>query len=210
MKLGKRSTRFATMVIALFALALAAPSMASAVWTGQADWTYKASWYNYIHVDWTGPGTQGVHDVIPSSGASEPSTGVLRHGIDAANTTYNRFTNVGTVALDGAVRSLNEAHYIDLEFTDPRFVVNGNTGSLTAEALYRPATMSPPSWGSPTSTGRIAIATFTGLNAIRTTSGTTTTWTGAVPVLTSDASTVFSGSYPAGTAFGAITISATP
>jgi hypothetical protein len=210
MKQGKRGTRVATTVVALFMLALAMPSVASAVWSGQGDWTYKTSWVNYIHIDWTGPGTQGVHDVIASSGASELSQGVFRHPVEAANTNYNRFTNAGTVALDGTVRSLNEAHLIDVQFSDPRFVVTGDTGSLTAEALYRPATMVPPAWGSPVSTGRITIATFSGLNAIRTVSGTTTTWTGAVPVLTLDASTAFSGSYPAGTAFGEITISATP
>jgi hypothetical protein len=194
----KKLNRSIGIGVVMASLALLIPAGASA---GQLDWDYKDSWYSYVHFEWTGPGTQGVHDVIADGvDASEVASEIFRHPIDSANTTYNPFTNTGVVAYEGSVRSLNEAHYIDIEFEDPQ--INVTTSTLTAVVNYRPGTIDPPAWGSPTSLGRVSIATFTGLASLRSTSGGVTTWTDAVPELTATGATVFAGAYPTGTAFG--------
>ncbi len=196
-------------VASLAALALAVPAGAGAAWSGNSDWDYKDSWYAYVHFNWTGPGTPGVHDVIADGTyANEVASQIFRHPIDAANTTYDQSTDTGVVAFKGSVRSLNEAHYIDIEFIDPRIHVEDN--ELSAVVTYRPATMNPPGWGSPTTTGRVVIATFDDLSSLRSTSGSTTEWDDAVPELTATGASYFSGGYPAGTAFGSIDFDATP
>jgi hypothetical protein len=125
---------------------------------------------------------------------------IFRHPIDVANTTYNQSANTGVVAYKGSVRSLNEAHYVDIEFEDPR--VDATNDLLTAVVNYRPASWSPPGWSTPTTLGRVAIADLPGLSGYRSTSGATTTWSGVVPELTATGASVFAGGYLAGEPFG--------
>lgn len=82
---AKRTAKAVALVAGLVAaLALAMPAGASA-YTGDLDQEYRSSWYNYVHFNWPGPGPIGVHDLIPTSGATEPSTNAFDHGFDNTN-----------------------------------------------------------------------------------------------------------------------------
>jgi hypothetical protein len=206
MNARKRTAKAVTLVAGLVAaLALAMPAGASA-YTGDLDQEYRSSWYNYVHFNWPGPGPIGVHDLIPTSGATEPSTNLFDHGFDDPNTDYDQATNAGTVAYDGHIQSRNDAHYIDVRVSDLRIEVNGNSGVITAVTQYQPL------GGSLTSPVRIDFATVD-LTGKRSTSGDTTTWTDVIPALTADGATVFNGgangSYTTGSTFGSIDFTVT-
>jgi hypothetical protein len=187
------------------ALALAMPAGASA-YTGDLDQEYLSSWYNYVHVNWPGPGPVGVHDVIPTSGATEPTTNLFDYGFDDGNTDYDQATNAGTVAYDGHIQSRNDAHYIDVRVSDLRVEVAGNAGVVRAAVQYQPL------GGSLTSLAWIDFATVD-LTGKRSTSGDTTTWTDVVVELTADGATAFNGgangAYEEGDPFGSIDFTVT-
>lgn len=202
-----RAAKAVSLAVGLVAaLALAIPAGASAYDDGDLDQEYRSSWYNYVHFNWPGPGPVGVHDLIATSGATEPTTNLFDYGFDDGNTTYAQSTNTGVVAYDGHVQSRNDAHYIDARVSDLRIDVNGNSGTITAVAQYKPL------GGSLTTATRIDFATVD-LTGKRSTSGTTTTWTDVVPLLTTDGATVFNGgpngSYTQGSAFGEIDFTVT-
>jgi large repetitive protein len=204
---SRRSAAKAASIVAglVVAVALAVPAGAAA-YTGDLDQEYRSSWFNYVHFDWAGPGPQNVHDLIPTSGATEQSTNLFDHGFDDANTDYDQGTDEGQVAYDGHIQSRNDAHYIDVRISDLRIDVDGNDGAITAVAQYLPL------GGSLTSAVRIDFATVD-LTGTRSTSGDTTTWTDVVPELTADGATVFNGggfgSYTEGTEFGSIDFTVT-
>lgn len=207
MRQSARASKLGMLAIgAVVAFALAIPAGASAYVAGDLDQQYRSSWYNYIHFNWPGPGPVGVHDLIPTSGATEPTTNLFDYGFDDGNTTYAQSTNTGVVAYDGHVQSRNDAHYIDVRVSDLRVAVNGNSGTITAVTRYKPL------GGSLTPATRIDFATVD-LTAKRSTSGTTTTWTDVVPLLTTDGATVFNGgpngSYTQGSTFGEIDFTVT-
>jgi large repetitive protein len=204
---SRRSAAKAASIVAglVVAVALAVPAGAGA-YTGDLDQEYRSSWYNYVHFDWTGPGPQNVHDLIPTSGATEPSTNLFDHGFDDANTDYDQGSDEGQVAYDGHIQSRNDAHYIDVRVSDLRIEVDGNAAVVTAGTQYLPL------GGSLTALTRIDFATAD-LTSKRSTSGDTTTWTDVVLELTADGATVFNGggfgSYTEGTEFGSIDFTVT-
>jgi hypothetical protein len=202
----KRAARAVSITAALVAAAALAVPAAAGAYTGDLDQEYRSSWYNYVHFNWPGPGPIGVHDLIPTSGATEPSTNLFDHGFDDGNTDYDQGADEGTVAYDGHIQSRNDAHYIDVRISDLRIEVDGNDAVITAATQYLPL------GGSLTTLTRIDFATAD-LTGKRSTSGDTTTWTDVVPELTADGATVFNGgangSYSEGTTFGSIDFTVT-
>lgn len=130
----RRRRSLVTRVLALAVLALALSSC-------QNTWGIRTSYRNYI------AGSIAHGEIVASDGAthqdggSGPGGGAFAWQLQSA--TFNPSTIRGTVQLQGKVvtrghQNSNGLWILDTTFTNPRLVINGATGTLYVDLVYRP------------------------------------------------------------------------
>jgi hypothetical protein len=87
------------------------------------DWTIRSSWLNYL---------SGGGGYVESAGAERLPSGAYAFPSAAGTVDAG---GLGTLDTTGAVRFIQKNHYIDMEFSDFRFVLDG-TSAPTVTATY--------------------------------------------------------------------------
>lgn len=185
--------RFAVLAAAFVAaLALAAPSAASAASLGQTDWTLRSGWVNYV----TNPLWKNAQPIT----TSWASLGANTYGIPVVSG-----TSTSTVRHhSGSIRFDVDLHLIHVSIGNLEATVSGSTVTIEADVSYDPLLGAVVA-------DRRDILTLD-LSAVAGEPGDDgeTVYTDVPAILTAGGAEVFNGgangSYAAGQAFGDISI----
>jgi hypothetical protein len=190
-----RARRAAAPVLVAVAacLLILAPSAQSApVTDGTLDWGVRESFRNYV----TSPIAAG--SIETGQGATKNSDGTFR--FPGGTGEFDTSTNSGEVAYEGFVHFTAHGGLLDLELSNPRVVISGQTGSLFVDGV--------DSNGQPSENVDFADLDLTGIAPV--VDGDTVTLTAIPGVFTEDGATFFNGgdngSYAAGDEIDPLTL----
>ncbi len=195
-----------TLVAAAPAITTATPvgaDEAAPVSAVSLDWGVRASFRNYLSFPF-------VHGTTTTDGgATVNGDGTFNFpGTAASISTDGSTTQVdstGSVHLTGHP-DVEDVPVLDLEFSDPRVVIDGSSASLVVDAVSRPfVTTTTPE--PPVVYDDVAIATLDLAGGTVTNTGNTRTWSDVPTTLTAEGAPAFGDFYPAGDPLDPVTFS---